>query len=156
MPAMVPCPVFLDPMRSKLVAWLAQRLGIAESYDSNDRMARVRYGAERRRLTAILPARWERNVDSAAFWTRGKKLPQAEKCQTKINEALGYGKVPFEADIVRRPRTRLHLSLSLSPLKSTIPQPTTPTTMIPTSTPTQHIQQRTPNDDDNPLRPSSS
>lgn len=47
MPGMVvPRPVFLDPMRSKLVAWLAQKLGIVESYDCMARYGRYRLTAQ--------------------------------------------------------------------------------------------------------------
>lgn len=47
MPGMVvPGPVFLDPMRSKLVAWLAQKLGIVESYDCMARYGRYRLTAQ--------------------------------------------------------------------------------------------------------------
>lgn len=42
----VPRPVFLDPMRSKLVAWLAQKLGIVESYDYMARYGRYRLMAQ--------------------------------------------------------------------------------------------------------------
>lgn len=120
MPGMVvPRPVFLDPMRSKLVAWLAQKLGIVESYD-----CMARYG--RYRLTAQPSSQ-----PGEKTWTR---LPSGLLERNSVKKEKKYPEIGdmlldmakshvCEADMTR-PRTHPHLSEF--PCIKTNPQPTTP------------------------------